>query len=58
MTIGLIFWIIMVVWLVFNAWAYWPGAPGGPGPVWGGTILLFVLFLLLGWGVFGAPVRG
>lgn len=58
MTIGLIFWIIMLVWLVFSAWSYWPNNPGGPAPVWGHTILLFVLFLLLGWGVFGAPVKG
>lgn len=57
MTVALIFWIIMLVWLVFSAYSWWPSQPH-PAPVWGHTILLFILFLLLGWGVFGAPVRG
>lgn len=58
MSLGLAFWVLMICWLVFSAWSYWPGAPGGPGPAWGGTILAFVLYLLLGWAVFGAPIRG
>lgn len=57
MSMGLIFWILMLIWLVFSAWSYWPNSPGGPVPVWGHTILLFILFLLLGWATFGAPVR-
>jgi hypothetical protein len=57
MTLGLIFWILMLVWVVFSAWSYWPNTTR-PGPVWADHFLLFVLFLLLGWGVFGAPVRG
>lgn len=58
MTIGLIFWILMLIWLVFSAWSYWPNNPAGASYAWGNTVLLFVLFLLLGWGVFGAPVKG
>jgi hypothetical protein len=58
MSFALIFWIIMLLWLLFAlAWHNgWAGVqPYGP---WGNSLLLFVLFLLLGWRVFGAPVHG
>jgi hypothetical protein len=60
MTLGLIFWILMLIWAVFTAWSYLPN-PATPSPhivVWGSSALLFVLFLVLGWAIFGAPVRG
>ena len=55
MTLGLAFWIIMLVWLVFGLLLHF-GVVGG---IWAGAnvLLLFVLFLLLGWQVFGAPLR-
>jgi hypothetical protein len=55
MTLGLCFWIIMLVWLVFGALLHF-GVVGG---LWAGAnvLLLFVLFLLLGWQVFGAPLH-
>lgn len=58
MSFSLIFWVIMLLWLLFSiAWnSGWQGvAPYGP---YGNSILLFVLFLLLGWRVFGAPIHG
>ncbi len=58
MKIGLLFWVLMLIWVVFGVWAYWP-AGSGPvayGPV-GGGILLLVLVGLLGWKVFGAPLE-
>lgn len=55
MSLGLAFWILMLIWAVFGLWAYAYPHPFG---VWGGTLLLFVLLLLLGWQVFGAPLRG
>jgi len=57
MTIGLLFWILMILWFVFAlAWnAGW--APGSYGPL-GNSVLLFVLFALLGWHAFGAPIHG
>ena len=63
MTIGLIFWILMLLWLIFGLWQAWPGpgTPAGPYAGWyplGSTVLLFILFLLLGWHAFGPPVRG
>jgi hypothetical protein len=54
MSFGLVFWLIMLIWLLFWLWDW--RAPTGYGPV-GNTLMLFVLFLLLGWRVFGAPVH-
>jgi hypothetical protein len=55
MSLSLAFWILMLLWFVWT----WPGNPvvGAYGPI-GGNILLFVLFLLLGWRIFGAPLHG
>ena len=55
MTLGLCFWIIMLVWLVFGALLHF-GLVGG---VYAGAnvLLLFVLFGLLGWATFGAPLH-
>lgn len=54
MTIGLVFWILMLIWLVFGLWQNWPGWQG-----WGaGNLFQFVLFFLLGWKVFGWPIHG
>lgn len=55
MGIGLIFWILMLLWLVFGFWTYW--APGNPNWPYGHAAFLFILFLLLGWHDFGAPIR-
>jgi len=59
MTIGLAFWILMLLWLVLGLWWAWPPGPVGHGwfPL-GSTVLLFILFLLLGWKVFGPPLHG
>lgn len=55
MTLGLAFWIIMLVWLVFGALLHF----GMVASTWGGasTLLLFVLFGLLGWAQFGPPLH-
>lgn len=56
MSMGLIFWIIMLIWLLFGFFS-WTGYFGAH-LMWGGSVMLFVLLGLLGWKVFGAPVRG
>jgi uncharacterized membrane protein len=59
MKIGILFWILMLLWLVFGVWTYWPATGGSAvafGPV-GGSLLLFVLVGILGWKVFGAPLQ-
>ena len=55
MSFGLIYWILMLLWFVF-ALAWNIGYVGVHGPL-GNSILLFILFLLLGWKVFGPPVH-
>lgn len=55
MSLGLAFWILMLVWFVFSAVGLHKD-----GNMWAlsGSVLTFVLFLLLGWQVFGPPIRG
>jgi hypothetical protein len=58
MTIGFLFWLLMILWLIFGLWINWPSQPGPAGwrPV-GGNLLLFVLLFLLGWRVFGFVIQ-
>jgi hypothetical protein len=53
MTLGLMFWILMLMWLIFGVWWTWPDRQRV-----GGNLLIFILFLLLGWHAFGAPLHG
>ena len=53
MSLGLAFYIILLIWAVFGVWWNWPNQQ-----VVGGNLMMFVLFLLLGWRVFGAPLHG
>jgi hypothetical protein len=58
MSKGLLFWVLMILWLIFGFVAWWPSGGGG---AWlyvplGSHLLLFVLFVLLGWQAFGPPV--
>jgi len=57
MSMGLVFWIIMLLWLIFMLLWHWPNSGIGPWGPWGNSIILFILFLLLGWHAFGAPIR-
>jgi len=58
MSIGFVFWLLMIIWLIFGGYTGWVNrATGGP-LFWGGNILLFVLLFLLGWKVFGWPIAG
>ena len=61
MSIGFLFWLLMILWLVLGLWAYWPGPvlPAPPYAAWrpyGLGFVLFVLLLLLGLRVFGFPI--
>ncbi len=56
MQIGLMFYILMLIWLVFGFWSNWGPTPNWP--IFGGNLLLFILLLLLGWHEFGPPIRG
>ncbi len=59
MTIGFIFWLLMILWALFG----YLGVTYTEGPYrsrilggWG--FLSFVLFFLLGWKVFGFVIQG
>lgn len=54
-SIGLCYWVLMLLWLVFGFWTAWPT----PQPrLIAGNLMLFILMLLLGWRVFGPPLHG
>lgn len=55
MSKGLLFWILMILWLLFGLWTHWPIT--GYSAI-GNMFLLFILFAILGWQVFGPPVKG
>jgi len=57
MSLGLIFWVLMLIWLVGGFYYGW--STGAPDRfLLGGNVLSFVLFLVLGWAAFGAPIHG
>lgn len=55
MTLGLAFWVCMLLWFVVGAAPWMQGPPNWP--TIGGSLLLFVLLLLLGWHEFGPPIH-
>lgn len=55
MSRGLIFWVLMLIWLVFSLAVF--GGFGGVYLARATPLLEFILFLLLGWQVYGPPVR-
>lgn len=56
MPMGVLFWVLMLLWLLLGLWWSWPPEGRGWGPV-GGNLMLFLLLLLLGWKVFGPPLQ-
>lgn len=58
MTIGFIFWLLMILWLVFGIWSFRAGVAAPAYPFVGGSAFMFVLLFLLGWKVFGWPIAG
>jgi len=55
MSAGIWFWIIFVLSLLFTGWGYYSHPAGWPSM--GMSLIQFVLFGLLGWQVFGAPIQ-
>lgn len=56
MTLGFIFWLLMILWLVLGA--YTNRTALGTPLAWGGSLLMFILLFLLGWQTFGWPIKG
>jgi hypothetical protein len=57
MSIGLLFWILMILWFLFGL--YWNSAEfkAGNFGFFGGNLLLFILLFLIGWRVFGFVIQ-
>jgi hypothetical protein len=54
MNIGLLFWVLMILTVVFSLFT----APRPFNAIsWGGSLLVFVLLALLGWRVFGPALH-
>ena len=59
MAAGLAFWILMMIWFIFGLVTSLRGWPAfGPAGIIVSNLLLFVLFGLIGWHVFGAVLNG
>ena len=53
MSFALCYWILMLIWLVTGLWSVdWKNLKQSSG-----SLVLFILLLLLGWKVFGAPLH-
>jgi hypothetical protein len=50
------FWIVYVICLLVTGWSNYPFQPGAYRP-FVGSLVLYILIGLLGWGVFGPPIR-
>ena len=55
MSFALCYWILMLLWLVFGVWSNWPVQGNWRGA--GGFLIPFLLFLIVGWSEFGAPLH-
>jgi hypothetical protein len=55
--IGILFWVLMILWFVFGLYWEGPSIREGRYGVLGGNVLLFVLLGLLGWRLFGPVLQ-
>lgn len=53
MSLQIWFWIFMAAWLLFHGWRY----RTDPTYPWPNSLIPFILFLILGWQIFGNPVK-
>jgi hypothetical protein len=56
MSIGLLFWLLMLLWILGSTYAGWRPSPGAYWPL-GTSLLLFLILIALGWAVFGSPIK-
>lgn len=56
MSIGFIFWLLMILWFVFAMVGRWAPASAPWGP-YVNDVFLFILFFLLGWHEFGFVIH-
>lgn len=58
MSIGFVFWLLMILWLVLGLYTTRGIYKDGNYAPLGGNLLLFVLLFLLGCRAFGFPIQG
>ena len=58
MTIGMLFWVLMILWFIFSLYSNRTGILGGNYFGAGNSLLLFILLFLLGWKTFGFIIQG
>jgi hypothetical protein len=56
MSIGLAFWIIYLICVLFGLWTSWPAGGGNLRPL-GFPLVIFILIAFLGWRVFGPALH-
>lgn len=54
MSLGIWYWIILVIWIVFNGWGWYTD---DPRITRGGNLVLIVLLILLGFLAAGSPTK-
>ena len=54
MPLAIAFYVLMLIWLAFG---YINRPTPQPAFWWGGTLMEFLLFMILGWAIFGAPIK-
>jgi hypothetical protein len=57
MSMSLVYWTLMLIWLVLGLWTVWPVTNANARPL-AGSLFLFILLVLLGYKVFGPPIHG
>lgn len=59
MTLAFLFWFFMLLWLLFGLIGAYPFPTDRRGwAITGGGFLLWLLLFVLGWAVFGFPIKG
>lgn len=58
MSLALAFWIIILLWFVIGIGSAWYDPNKKSWPDFALPLVPFILFVLLGWKVFGAPLHG
>ena len=53
MPLNMLYWLLMILWFIFSAGNIFRPAPYF---LWGGNLLMFILFLLIGLRIFGSPI--
>ncbi len=56
MSLRMLFWLLMIIWLLFGLYWSWPMEGHYVFAPIGNHLLIWILFFLVGWKVFGFPI--